>query len=211
MRMHLDELTSDVLEMLIGTLTQFFNFAADFHPDNESINKTTHTSSYTYWFLVLSAEILTKCSLFEEVQARHTYLLAIIATHLDEDETRDYLFLTASIYASIISKSPVMCSSLFGTTFLRAVMRHRDRFNSDMNHQRLQLRRAVKANEVEWRDIDRALGSSNAAFVPNSTGANDTTAGRHPRSRSYGEGRQSGGRSRDRGEWPSRECRLVYA
>jgi len=195
--MHLDELTPDVLEMLIGTLTQFFSFAADFHPDNESIttHTTTHTSSYTYWFLVLSAEILTECSLPKEMQARHTYLLAMIADRLDEDGTRDYLFLTASIYASVISKSSVMCSSPFGGDFLGAVMRHRDRFKGNMNHQQSQLRRAIKANEVAWGSIDRAhkaLGSSNTALVPNPTGANDTI-GRHPHSCAYGEGTQSGG------------------
>jgi len=217
MLMYLGELSPDILEVLISTLTRFFSYAVNFHPESQSINKTTHTSSYTYWFLVLSAEILTKCSLSKEMQARHAYLLAVIATRLDEGEACDYLVLTASIYASVISKAPAMCSSPFGADFLRAVMRHHDRLKSDLNHQRSQLRRAVKANEVAWSDIDRALvafGLSDAAFVPNSTGADDTVAGSRPLSHDMDpilvEGRESGERSRDRGESPSRECRLSY-
>jgi hypothetical protein len=157
MLMYLGKLSPDVLEVLIGTLTCFFSFAVDFHPESQSINKTTHTSSYTYWFLVLSAKILTKCQLSNELQARHNYLLAVIATSLREDEACDYLFLTASIYASIISGSPVMCSSSFWGDFLCAVTRHRDRLKGDLNPQRSQLCSAVKANEVAWGDIDRAL------------------------------------------------------
>jgi hypothetical protein len=219
MLIYLGELSPDVLEVLIGTLTRFFSFAADFHPESQSINKTTHTSSYTYWFLALSAEILTKCSLSKEMQARHAYLLAVLATRLGEGEACDYLFLTASIYASIISRSSAMCSSPFWGDFLRAVTRHRDRFKGDLNHQQLQLRKAVKANEIAWGDIDRALkvlGPSDPTSVPNSATANDTIAGRRPLFHGYdkdptlGEGRGSGGRSRDSGESPCRECRLSY-
>jgi len=109
-----------------------------------------------------------------------------------------------------------MCSSSFGGDFLRAVTRHRDRFKDD---QQSQLRKAVKANEVAWGSIDsalKALGPSGATFVPNFAGANDTIAGCRPLSSAYdrdptlGEGRESGGRSRDPGESPSRECRLSY-
>jgi len=219
MLMYLGELSPDVLEVLIGTLTRFFSFAADFHPESQSINKTTHTSSYTYWFLALSAGILTKCSLSKEMQARHAYLLAVIATRLGEGETCDYLFLTASIYASIISRSSAICSLPFWGNFLRAVTRHRDRFKDDLNQEQLHLRRAVKANEIAWGDIDRALkalGPSDATFVPSSAGANGTIAGRHPLSHGYdrdptlGEGRGSGGQSRDSGESLCRECRLSY-
>jgi hypothetical protein len=134
--------------VLIGTLTRFFSFAAHFDPEIQSINKTTHTSSYTYWFLVLSAEILTKCSLSEETQARHAYLLAVIAARLDEDKACDYLVLTALIYASIISRSSAMYLSPFGGNFLRAVTRHRDRFKGNLSEKQSQLYRAVKANEV---------------------------------------------------------------
>jgi hypothetical protein len=217
--MYLGELSPYVLEVLIGTLTRFFTFAVDFHPESQSINKTTHTSSYTYWFLVLSAEILTKCSLSKEMQSRHAYLLAVIATRLDEGEACDYLFLTASIYASIISRSSAMCSSPFGGNFLRAVTRHRDMFKGDLNYQQLQLRRAVKAHEVAWGDIDRALEAlrpSDATFVPNSAGAYGTIAGCRSLSHAYDsdptldEGRESGGRSRNHGESPFRECRLGY-
>ena len=212
--MYLGELSSDVLEVLIGTLTRFFTFAMNFHPKSQSINTTTHTSSYTYWFLALSAEILTKCSLSEEMQSRHSYLLAVIADHLDQGQACDYLFLTASIYASIISRSSAMCSLSFGRKFLCAVRRHHDRFKGDPSHQQLPLRRAVKANEVVWGDIDRALetlGPSDAAFVPKS-GTNDTMTRRPPPSRdcdrdpTLGEGRESGGRSKDSGESPCREC-----
>ena len=115
-------------------------------------------SSYTYWFLVLSAKILTcRGLLSEELQNRHAYLLAVIATRLGEDKVCDYLCLTALIYASIISKSPAMRSSPFGGYFFRAVTSHRDRFEGDLSSQRSKLRRAIRANEVAWRNIDRAL------------------------------------------------------
>jgi hypothetical protein len=160
MLMYLDELSLDALEVLIGTLTRFFSFAVDFHPESKSINRTTHTSSYTYWFLVLSAKILTKCQLSNEMQARHNYLLAVIATPLGGDNACDYLFFTALIYASIISGSSVMCLSPFWGDFLRAVTRHRNRQKDNQNPQRSQLRSAVKAtsDEILWGDIDRALG-----------------------------------------------------
>jgi hypothetical protein len=167
MLMYLGKLSPDVLGVLIGTLTCFFSFAARFHPETESIDKTTHTSSYTYWFLVLSARILSKCSLSKEMRARHDYLLFVIATTLSEDTACDYLFLTASIYASIISRSSAMCSSTFWGDFLRAVTRHRERLKGDLNPQRLQLYRAVKANEVAWGDIDHALGKVSRPSDPN--------------------------------------------
>jgi hypothetical protein len=166
MPMYLGELSPNVLEVLIGTLTRFFSFAVDYDFKIHTINKTTHTSFYTYWFLVLSAQILAKCSLSNEMQARHTYLLAVIATRLDEVKTCDYkacdyyLFLMASIYASTISRSSVMCSSPFWGNFLRAVIRHRDYLKDNVTDQQLQLCGAVKANEVIWDNIDRALDES---------------------------------------------------
>jgi hypothetical protein len=57
---YLDELSPDALETLIDTLSRFFSFAADFLPTSQTIGQTTHTSRYTYWFLVLSARILTE-------------------------------------------------------------------------------------------------------------------------------------------------------
>ncbi len=105
-----------------------------------------------------------------------------------------------------------MCSSPFGGNFLRAVTRHRDRFKGNLSHQQSQLRRAVKANEVAWGDIDRALealGPSDTTFVPNSAGANDKMAGGRSLSRAYDRdstldwGRESSRQSRDRGESPS--------
>jgi hypothetical protein len=156
--MYLGKLSPDLLDVLIGTLIRFFGFAIGFEPESQSINKTTHTSSYTYWFLVLSANILTKCPLSEETRARHGYLLYLIATPLSKDKACDYLFLTALIYASIISGSSVMCLSPFWGDFLRAVTGHRDRLKGDLNPQRSQLYKAVKANEVAWGDIDHALG-----------------------------------------------------
>jgi len=94
MLMYLGKLAADVLGVLISTLTRFFSFAIDFDSKRLGINDTTHTSSYTYWFLVLSAGILTKCSLSKEMQARHAYLLAVIATRL---KVCDYLVFAASI------------------------------------------------------------------------------------------------------------------
>jgi hypothetical protein len=209
-----------VLEVLIGTLTRFFAFAADFQPESQDINKTTHTSSYTYWFLVLSAKILTNGGLLsEELQKRHEYLLAVIATRLGEGEVCDYLCLTAAIYAGAISTSSAVCSSHFGGNFLRAVTRHRDRFKGDLSNYKWQLRRAVKANEVAWGAIDHALeslGPSDTAFVPDSAGANDTMAERPPLSRAYdrdlalGQGRASSGVSMDHGESAFLACRLSY-
>jgi len=210
---YLGKLSPDVFEVLIGTLTRFFTFAVHFDPEIQSINKSTHTSSYTYWFLVLSAEILIKCSLSAEMQARHAYLLAVIAARLDDGKTCDYLVLMASIYASIISKSKEMCSSPLGGDFLRAVTRHRDRFKGNLNEKQLRLHKAVKANEVTWVGIDRALEalrSPSTPFVPNSAEANDTMG---PLSSAYdGDLKlgESGGGSGDRGESPpaSRERRL---
>ena len=210
--MYLGKLSPDLLGVLISTLTRFFSFALDFHPESQNINNTTYTSSYIYWFLVLSADILSKCSLSKEMQARHTLLLAMITPRLHEDKPCDYLVFTASIYASIISKPSAMCSSPSLGDFLRAVARHRDRFKDD---QQSQLRKAVKANEVAWGSIDsalKALGPSGATFVPNFAGANDTIAGCRPLSSAYDRDPTlgEGGRSRDPGESPSRECRLSY-
>ncbi|KAF8335573.1 hypothetical protein F5887DRAFT_1251225 [Amanita rubescens] len=199
-----DELSPDVLGVLIGTLIRFFSFARDFHPDSQSINKTTHTSSYTYWFLVRSAEILTGCSLSNEMQARHGYLLTVITNYLNEGKGSYYLFLTASIYASTISQSSAMCSSSSGREFLRVVTRHphRDGLKDDLQSQ---LHGAMKANEVAWGCINlAAFGSSDAASVPNAAGANGTVAEHRPISCAYdgdptlGEGRELGGLSRDR-------------
>jgi hypothetical protein len=194
--------------VLIGTLTRFFSFAVDFDFKIHSINKTTHTSFYTYWFLVLSAQILSKCSLSKEIQARHTYLLAVIATRLDGVKASDYyLFLMASIYASIISRSSVICSSPFWGNFLRAVMRHRDNLKDNLTDQQLLLCKAVKANEVIWDNIYHALealGALDIASVPRFPEANDKKAGRRALSSDRdllsSEGRESGERSRDHGE-----------
>jgi len=206
--MYLGKISHDVFEMLISTLTRFFSFAVHFDPEIEDINKTTHTSPYTYWFLVLSADILIKCSLSSEARARHAYLLAVTAARLDEGKACDYLVLTAAIYASVISKSSEMYSSSFGGEFLRAVSRHRDRFTGKMSEKQSKLHKAVKANEIAWVDIDRALEAlrhSDTAIVTSSAGANDTMAGRQPLSSAYDrdptldEGRES---SRDLGESP---------
>jgi hypothetical protein len=195
--MYLDELSFDVKGVLIGTLTRFFNFALDFDPESQCIHKTTHTSSYTYWFLRLSAEILTKCSLSNEMQARHAYLLTVITTRLNEGKECYYLFLMASIYAAnIISERSTIHSSPSGCKFLRAVTRyHGLNLKRDPTLKELELYSAVNANEVTWDHIDHALKAlepSDAAFVPN-------------RDPTLGEERESGGLSRDRGESPSRE------
>ena len=67
----LDKLSPGAFDALIDTLSRFFSFAADFRPTNRIIGQTTHTSRYTYWFLVLSAKILTERSLSDEMLARH--------------------------------------------------------------------------------------------------------------------------------------------
>jgi hypothetical protein len=145
--------------VLIATLTRFFSFAIDFEPDDQIVHKTTHTSSYTYWFLNLSAKILTKCSLSEEMESRHTYILRMIAVRLDKGKAYDYLFHAASIYASIISNSPVMCKSPFWGDFLRALdhHRHRDYLGTGLNYQQSRLCKALKADEVAWGNIDREI------------------------------------------------------
>ena len=177
--------------MLIDTLTRFFSFAIDFQPDDQIIYKTTHTSSYTYWFLNLSAKILTNCSLSEEMEARHTYILHMIAVRLGKGKAYDYLFHTASIYASIISNSPVMCKSPFWGDFLRAVdHHHRDYLGTDLNYQQSRLCKALKADEVAWGNIDRvltALGPSDAVLVSD----------QNPTLR---QGRESGGQTTDVGK-----------
>ncbi|KAF8322428.1 hypothetical protein F5887DRAFT_1028379 [Amanita rubescens] len=137
------------------------------------------------------------------MQARHAYLLTVITTCLNEGKECYYLFLTASIYASTISKSSAMCSSSSGRDFLRAVTRHRDGPKDDLQSQlhKSQLHSAMKADEVVWSRINRALQASDTAFVPNSAGANDTVAGRRPlhdRDPTPGEGRELGGLSRHR-------------
>jgi len=83
----LDKLSPGALEAIIDTLLCFFSFA-DFRPTNQIIGQTTHTSRYTYWFLVL----LTECSLSNEMLARHSYILCMIADHLSKRKEGDYLF-----------------------------------------------------------------------------------------------------------------------
>jgi len=208
----LDKLSPDALEALIDTLSRFFTSAADFRPNNQIIGHTTHTSPYTYWFLVLSAKIFTERSLSEELWARHSYILGIIAVCLGKIQEGDYLFYTASIYASKISTSPAMRSSKFCSDFLRAVKCYRDdRLKNDPNHLKSLLRKAVNADEVAWVDIDQALealGASDTAFTSDSHGANDTMAAHpplahpHDQNPTLAEGGESGGRTGDAGESP---------
>lgn len=180
---YLDELASEVLEVLISTLTRFFTFAINFQPEKEILNKTTHTSEFTYYFLEMSANILTKCSLSEEMQARHGYILQTIAIRLDEGKERDYLFFTASIYASSISVhsagSPLSRSC---RNFLQAVKSYHSKFPE--SNQNPELYVAVLANEVGWDDINTALeppGPSNTAVKSESHGVNGMTATNRPR------------------------------
>jgi hypothetical protein len=149
-----DEVSPDALEVLIDSLARFFGFTMDFQPESRILRKTTHTSSYTYWFLDLSAKILTKCRLSEELQARHSYILHMIAVHLGKPKEDNYLFHTASIYARNISTSPVMRSSPFWGNFLHALNGRRGDFLRDNPSQ---LCKALKADEVVWADIDWAL------------------------------------------------------
>lgn len=182
--MMLGDLSPSMLEGLINTLTRFFTFAADYHPDKQDLNRTTHTSSYTYWFLNLSANILSKGSLSEEMLARLSYILYVITVRLDEEKEHDYLFLTASIYAAkIISSSSPMLSSPFWAGFLSSLKKYHCKFpgnEPDNRESRLSMRKALKANEVAWPDIDRALedlkSSSEAALVSDSNGIDDILA-----------------------------------
>jgi len=208
----LDQLSPDALEALIDTLSRFFSFAADFRPNSQIIGQTTHTSPYTYWFLVLSAKILTERSLSEELQARHSYILSIIAARLGKLQKGNYLFYTASIYAGKISPSPAMRSSQFCGNFLCAVKCYReDHLKKDLNYLKSPLRKAVNADEVAWVDINQALealAASDTSFKSNSHGANDTMAAHpplghpHGQNPTLGEGGESGGRTGDAGESP---------
>jgi hypothetical protein len=163
--------------------------------------------------LVLSAKILiTEHLLSEEMLARHSYVLHMIAIHLGETKKCDYLFHTASIYASIITTSSAMQSSQFWPDFLRAVKCYRDNFlRGELNEPESPLCKAVKADEVRWGNIDRALealGHSDAAFTSDSHGPNDTRAVHrslpcaHGQDLALSEGREFGGRTGDAGESP---------
>ncbi|KAG6827994.1 hypothetical protein H0H92_009723 [Tricholoma furcatifolium] len=149
---------SGALEVLIDSLTHFFDFATRFQPDNQSLDiMTTHTSAYTYSFLTLSANILCKCPLSVKLQHRHEYMLYMISLHLDKEESSEYLFHTASIYASRISISTsesTLRSSQNWANFLRLVHRRHSRAQPTS-----QLWRALKADEVVWSDIDRAFAA----------------------------------------------------
>ena len=209
---YLDKLSPDALEVLIDTLSHFFSFAADFRPESQIIGKTTHTSRYTYWFLVLSARILTERWLSEEMVARHSYILRLIAGRLGERNEGDYLFYTASIYASNVATSPTMHSSSFWPDFIRAVKYYRDDFlKDDLDHRKSPLRKAVKADEVLWGNIDRAfeaLRPPGAVFAPDSHGAHNTMSNHRPaclardQDLTLCKGGETSGRTGDAGESP---------
>jgi len=209
-----DKLAHDALEALIDILSRFFSFAADFRLESQTIGQTTHTSHYTYWFLVLSAKILTKCFLSEEMLARHSYLLHMIAVRLEknrlgERKEGDYLFHMTSIYASNITTCSAMHSSPFWPDFLRAVTCYRDDYLKDAR--KSPLCRAVNADEVVWVNIDRtleALVPSDTAVVSDSHEANDTMAAHrslahaHCQDRTFTEEMEPGGRIGDIGQFP---------
>ena len=111
------------------------------------------------------------------MQNRHTYILDVIAIHLGDGEERDYLFLTASIYASIISTSPVARSSEDGRHFLDIVKRYHGGSKDDPNRQ--QLCGALRVDEVAWAAVDRALGPADAGSASNSNSANNAMTGCH--------------------------------
>jgi hypothetical protein len=110
--------------------------------------------------------------------ARHSYILRLIADRLGERQEGDYLFYTASIYASNITTSPTMHSSSFWPDFIRAVKHYRDDFlKDDVDYLKSPLCKAVKADEVVWGNIDRAfkaLKPPGAVFASDSHGANNT-------------------------------------
>ena len=108
--------------------------------------------------------------------ARHSNILRLVALCLEERKEGDYLFYTVSIYASIIATSPTIRSSSFWPEFIRAVKRYRDDFLRDLDHLMSPLRKAVKADEVVWGNIDRAfkaLKPPGAVFASDSHGANN--------------------------------------
>ena len=208
----LDKLSPDALEALIDTLSHFFSFAADFQPKSQIIGHTTHTSQYTYWFLVLSARILTERLLTEEMVARHSYILRLIASRLGERQEGDYLFYTASIYASTITTSPTIHSSSFWPDFIRAVKYYRDDFlKDDLDYPKSPLRQAVKADEVVWGNIDRAfeaLRPPGAVFASDSHEANNTISNYRPpclardQDLTLCKGGETSGQTGDAGESP---------
>ena len=121
---------------------------------------------------------------------RHAYILDVIAIHLGDGKVRDYLFLTAWIYASIISTSPAVQD---GRDFLCAVKHYRDGLKDDSNRQ--QLYEALRVGEIEWAAIDRALEPAEAGSVSDSNNPNNILPGcQDP---ALGKVMESGGRFGD--------------
>ena len=108
--------------------------------------------------------------------ARHSYILRLIAGRMGERQEGDYLFYTASIYASKITTSSTIHSSSFWPDFIHAVKRYRDKFlKGDVDYTKSPLCKAVKADEVVWGNIDRAvkaLKPPGAVFASDRQGAN---------------------------------------
>jgi len=164
-----DQLSPDALEALIDTLSRFFSFAADFRPNSQIIGQTTHTSPYTYWFLVLSAKILTERSLSEELQARHSYILSIIAARLGK-----------------LQKA--MRSSQFCGNFLCAVKCYLNADEVawvDIN----QALEALAASDTSFKSNSHGANDTMAAHPP--------LGHPHGQNPTLGEGGESGGRTGD--------------
>ncbi|PPQ85215.1 hypothetical protein CVT25_010085, partial [Psilocybe cyanescens] len=142
-----NSLSTDALEALIGTLACFFSCAAEYQPGghDHAIGATTHTFSYTCWFLTLSVKIIANCSLSREILARHTYILSRITSCFAERKDCDHLFYVASIYASNITTTSAINSSPFWNEFLRSVTLYHSTLTQKTREIWLPLPRALKA------------------------------------------------------------------
>ncbi|PPQ80948.1 hypothetical protein CVT25_014705 [Psilocybe cyanescens] len=178
-------LSTDALEALIETLASFFSYAAEYQPEEHghAIRATTYTSSYTYWFLTLSAKIIASCSLSSEILARHTYILSRITSCFGERKNCDYLFYVTSIYASNITASAAITSSVFWNEFLHSVMHYRSTLMQEKpENLKLPLPRALKAGEIVWSNFNRALaalGPAGPASSSDSPGGDGTAGSSH--------------------------------
>ena len=124
----------------------FFHFRMTFQPRSDSIDHTTHTSSYTFWFLKYFAEILARC--FQS--SIHAYMLKSITSKLGELDTQEpshYLFFTSSIYASTISTSESHRKITWLDDLLRSLDDYRNKFPTDPKSP---LGIALRFGEVEW-------------------------------------------------------------
>ncbi|PPQ83068.1 hypothetical protein CVT25_003777 [Psilocybe cyanescens] len=106
----LGSLSTDALWVLVDTLESFL---VTLEGHSQVICPTTYTSSYTHWFLTLSARIIASCSLSDKILARHAYILSRITSCSGKRRDCDNLFYVASIYVSNITTCAAINSSPF--------------------------------------------------------------------------------------------------